>query len=193
MAEMQMPPVRADASRDNADEVFDLIDAEDRVIGQVRRGDAHRDPALLHRSVQVLVFGSDDRLVLQHRSRHKDLFPGYYCASASGHVASGEDYATTAAREVREELGVALPLRYLGKTLISSPMESEMTALFTARSDGPFTWHTVETDGGIWVTLDEVRGHQTARTLPMTPALLAALTTLDERLREQPLTALLDG
>ncbi len=176
---------------DNPDEIFDLIDAEDRVIGRVRRGDAHRDTRLLHRSVQVLVFDTSGRLLLQRRSQAKDLFPGYYCASASGHVASGDDYAATAVREVKEELGVQLRLSYLGKTLVASDCETEMTALFLGRSDGPFHFHPVETEGGVFLPLARVYAAREDGSLPMTPALIAALDALSDAMRTQPLTSLL--
>lgn len=182
---------RTTPSGDNPDEIFDLIDANDHVIGRVRRGDAHRDPSLLHRSVQVLIFSSDDRLLLQHRSQSKDLFPGYYSASASGHVDSGEDYVTAASRETKEELDVSPPLTYLGKILVHSDMETEMTALFLARSDGPFHFHPTETQGGQFFSLEQVQVGRSTKKLPMTPALLAALTELERLTREQPLAMLL--
>jgi 16S rRNA (adenine1518-N6/adenine1519-N6)-dimethyltransferase len=163
---------------DDPTEVFDLINERDEVIGTVLRGQAHANPALLHRSVQVLIFGAGGRLLLQRRSARKDLFPGYYCASASGHVAEGDDYAETAEREVREELGIALPLAYAGKRLVYSPTETEMTALFLARSDGPFSFHPGETDGGAFFTLAELHAGR-EDTVPMTPALHAALAMLD--------------
>ena len=166
---MAFPPQHASSPGDNPDERFDLIDLDDRVIGQVRRGNAHRNPALLHRSVQILVFDARNRLLLQRRSAHKDLFPGYYCASASGHVAVGEDYATTAAREVSEELGVALPLTYLEKTLVRSEMETEMTAICAARSDGPFHFHPTETDGGDFFSLADIHVGRADGTLPVDP------------------------
>jgi len=168
------------ASSDNPDELFDLVDAQDRVIGHTRRGDAHRNPALLHRSVQILVFDSAGRVMLQLRSARKDLFPGYYCASASGHVIAGDDYHTTAARELEEELGVTAPLTYLEKALVASAYETEMTALYLARSDGPFHFHPVETDGGVLLTWDEALAARA--TAPMTPALLVALETLERLL-----------
>lgn len=162
-----------EGSTDNPDELFDLVDEQDCVIGQVRRGDAHGNPALVHRSVQTLVFDSAGSVLLQLRSARKDLFPRYYCASASGHVLTGEDYEATAARELQEELGVSVPLTYVGKALARSAVESEMTALFLARCDGPFHFDPVETDGGeffAWDDVLEARGH-----LPMTPSLLVAL------------------
>src|SRR6266852_5928107 len=180
-----------DGSTDDPDELFDLVDADDQVIGQVRRGDAHRDPALLHRSVQVLVFSSDARLLLQRRSRHKDLFPGYYCASASGHVARGDDYGTTATRETLEELGVAPPLAFFARTIVRSREETELTAIYLAHSDGPFHFHPTETEGGIFLPLPEIRWRRAAGNLSMTPALLAALDELDRRERATSLDALL--
>lgn len=168
-------------STDNPDELFDLVDLDDHVIGVVRRGDAHRNPALIHRSVQVLIFSTDGRLLLQKRSARKDLFPGYYCASASGHVDAGEDYETTAAREVREELGVGLRVVSFAKTLVQSTCETEITAMFVGQCDGPFTFHRGETDGGEFMALGEIRRGRDAGTLPMTPALLAALDELERR------------
>lgn len=163
---------------DNPDEVFDLINDNDQVIGQVRRGDAHQNPVLLHRSVQILVFDDKGHVLLQRRSQTKDLFPGYYCASASGHVMSGEAYDETAAREVEEELGVCLPLTYRAKLLIRSAYETEMTAIYHARSNGPFVFNPHETDGGQFFTLADIRSGRRSGELPMTPALLAALDTL---------------
>jgi isopentenyldiphosphate isomerase len=176
---------------DDPDEVFDLVDLEDRVIGTVRRGDAHRNPALVHRSVQILVFASDGRVLLQRRSPAKDLFPGYYCASASGHVASGEDYAATAMREIVEELGVSPALRYVGKALVRSRPETELTALFLARCDGPFQFSPTETQGGAFFTLDELRGRRRDASLPLTPAAEVALDEIDRLDRTGQLAAYL--
>jgi isopentenyldiphosphate isomerase len=175
-----MAQTPSDPSTDDPDEVFDLVDLTDRVIGRVRRGDAHRDPRLLHRSVQVLVFDSHGRLLLQRRSRAKDLFPGYFCASASGHVASGDDYAATAAREVAEELGVSLPLTFLETVVVHSDVETEVTALFAARSDGPFVFHPSETDGGEFAPLDSLLDDSVQRQ-DLTPALHTALDYLRQR------------
>jgi isopentenyldiphosphate isomerase len=180
---MPMPPDDSFAqdSRhilDNPDEIFDLVDLDDHVIGQVRRGEAHRNPALIHRSVQVLVFTHDGRLLLQRRSASKDLFPGYYCASASGHVASGEDYATTAERELAEELGISVPLTYISKALVRSEPETELTALYATMSDGPFRFHPTETDGGTLFAVDEVWDGIIRGDLPVTPALRVAMEEL---------------
>jgi isopentenyl-diphosphate Delta-isomerase len=180
------PASQPHPTTDNPDELFDLVDEQDHVIGQVRRGDAHRNPALLHRSVQIMVFDSAGRLLLQHRSSRKDLFPGYYCASASGHVIAGDDYLATAQRELAEELGITAPLTPLGHALVHSAVETEMTALFLAHSDGPFHFDPVETAGGELLTWQDALAARA--TLLMTPALLVALAALERLLASGALT-----
>lgn len=164
--------------RDNPDELFDLVDADDRVTGTVRRRDAHTNPSLIHRSVQVLVFSTDGKVLLQRRSRHKDLFPGYWCASASGHVGQGETYDETAIREVQEELGIEVPVHAAGKITVRSIYETEITALYTAQSDGPFHFHPIETDGGEFFDQERLTSARQDSSLPMTPALIAAIDAL---------------
>jgi 16S rRNA (adenine1518-N6/adenine1519-N6)-dimethyltransferase len=177
---------------DNPDEIFDLVNLRDQVIGRVRRQAAHRDPTLVHRSVQVMVFDSSGkRVLLQRRSRMKDLFPGCYCASASGHVASGETYAETAIRETEEELGCVLQLAYVGKEVVRSIYETEMTALFLGCSDGPFSFHPFETDGGEFRVLADLEGPQAEGSPDMTPALQVAIRALSHLRRDGILDLLL--
>ncbi len=174
----EQPDTSQRSVSDDPEEIFDLVDERDQVIGQVRRGEAHRDPRLIHRSVQILVFDSQGRLLLQRRSRTKDLFPGYHCASASGHVAAGDDYTATAARELQEELGVSLPVTLVGKTLVRSAFETEIMEVYTAWSDGPFRFHPTETNGSEFVTPAVLAEGCSTGTLRLTPALEAALETL---------------
>ena len=173
-ADMTQPARHAAQTTDNQQELFDVVSETDEVIGQTVRGQAHRDPRLIHRSVQILVFNQQGELLLQRRSASKDLFPGYLCASASGHVASGDDYAMTAAREIGEELGVAPTLTYLGKTFVRTPEETEITGVFVAHHDGPFRFHPIETQGGAFFTLAAIAQGRAAGALPLTPAFLAA-------------------
>jgi isopentenyldiphosphate isomerase len=172
------PPMR---SGDDPDEVFDLVGLDDRVIGRVRRGDAHHNPNLIHRSVQMMVFTSDGRVLLQRRAMTKDLFPGYLCASASGHVMAGDDYEQTARRELIEELGVEPAVLLLDKALVCSEMETEITALFLARCDGPFAFSPTETDGGIFLTLDAALALCSDSKAEITPALRVALAEIARR------------
>jgi isopentenyldiphosphate isomerase len=89
------------------DEIFDIVNDQDEVIGRLPRFQVHRD-SLKHRAVHVLVFNKRGEIFLQKRSRKKDCFPGAWDSSASGHLDSGEDYDACAVRELREEIGLSI-------------------------------------------------------------------------------------
>ncbi|HEX6122581.1 MAG TPA: NUDIX domain-containing protein, partial [Ktedonobacterales bacterium] len=114
----------------------------------------------------------------------KDLFPGYFCASASGHVASGEAYETSAQRETQEELGITPRLSYVGKALVRSQPETEMAAIFLARSDGPYHFHPTETAGGALLPWGAIQRGRHDGSLQLTPALAVALDAV-QRLQER--------
>ena len=90
-----------------SDEIFDVVNERDEVIGQETRQEVHRR-GLLHRAVHVLIYNGKGEIFLQKRSMTKDSCPGLWDSSASGHVDSGEEYDACSVREVREELGVDL-------------------------------------------------------------------------------------
>src|SRR5215472_14287436 len=86
------------------EEIFDVVDEHDHVIGSKPRNEVHR-LGLMHRAVHVLVFNPQGEIFLQKRSMKKDRQPGVWDSSASGHVDSGDDYDSCAIRELNEELG----------------------------------------------------------------------------------------
>ena len=90
------------------DEIFDVVDEHDRVIGREFRREIHRR-SLRHRAIHIFWLRSDGQLCLQRRSYAKDNCPGLLSTSCAGHVDSGEGYQTAAVRELGEELGVAVP------------------------------------------------------------------------------------
>jgi isopentenyldiphosphate isomerase len=139
------------------EEVFDIVNNNDEVIGQLPRRIVHRD-GHKHRAVHVLVFDSRGRIFLQKRSMSKDTFPGAWDSSASGHLESGEDYAACAVRELREELGWSAPVppRPLFKIAASAETGHEFVWAWRCESEGPFTLHPEEIERGAWFTPDEV-------------------------------------
>lgn len=87
------------------EEYFDVVDADDRVVDRLPRSVVHAR-GLRHRAAHILVFDRAGRLFVQRRALTKDCSPGCWDSSAAGHVASGEDYAVAALRELEEELGI---------------------------------------------------------------------------------------
>jgi 16S rRNA (adenine1518-N6/adenine1519-N6)-dimethyltransferase len=89
----------------SGDELFDVVDDQDRVTGQARRAEVHAR-GLKHRAVHVFAFTPHGELMLQKRSHLKDSCPGLWDSSAAGHLDVGEPYEACAVRELEEELGL---------------------------------------------------------------------------------------
>ncbi|MCA9055090.1 MAG: NUDIX domain-containing protein [Planctomycetaceae bacterium] len=120
--------------RDNLLELFDVCDADDRVVSQAPRGEVHAR-GWLHRAVHIWVFNSAGDLLLHRRSATKDEYPLCYTSSASGHLNAGEDYGPAAERELAEELGLTGELERLVKLPAGPETASEHTVLFRSTSD----------------------------------------------------------
>jgi isopentenyl-diphosphate delta-isomerase type 1 len=160
-------------STDNRNELFDLVDGSDRVLGTVKRGDTNTNPALIHRAVAIMVFDERGRLFLQKRSRSKDTYPGYWSISASGHVKSGETYPQAAIRELQEELGIKRPPKFkrLHKVLIRYPDETEFEVFFKVTINGPLKLDKEEIEEGRWFTLNRRFFRNTLEKIKITPEL----------------------
>lgn len=89
-----------------ADEVLDVVDREDRVTGQARRGEVYA-AGLIHRCVFVLARDGQGRVFVHRRTASKLVFPSHYDMFVGGVVGAGESYASAALREAEEELGVS--------------------------------------------------------------------------------------
>jgi isopentenyl-diphosphate delta-isomerase type 1 len=97
-------------------EDVDIVDAHDEVVGKADRAEAHRK-GLLHRVIHVMVFDSDGRLFVQQRALTKDMYPGHWEGSLSGHVKSKEQFKDAAERELHEELGICVKRGHLKEVL----------------------------------------------------------------------------
>lgn len=140
------------------DEMLIQVSDDDSVIlGPVSRKICHGNPAVVHRSVHVLVVNSRGALLLQKRSMRKDTQPGKWDTSVGGHVGFGQSYQEAARREAQEELGVVLGgdpaggdpagrLEFLYASRIRNAVESENIHTFLEISDGPFRAEPGEID-----------------------------------------------
>lgn len=71
------------------------------------RSEAHR-AGIWHRAVSVFVLNQFGEVLLERRSEHKDLFPGYYDI-VGGHLQPGKRPEQAACREILEELQLTIP------------------------------------------------------------------------------------
>ena len=118
---------------DNQLELFDFVDDQDQVIGQMTRAEAHDGSHKKHRAVVILVFNEDGKILLHKRSMTKDMYPGAWTTSCSGHVDAGENYLESAVRELEEELNIkvdSFELEFISKDLLVSPQETEFISTY---------------------------------------------------------------
>ncbi|MFG2781997.1 NUDIX domain-containing protein [Streptomyces prunicolor] len=88
-----------------ADEILDIVDEHDRVIGQSPRGEAYAQ-GLRHRAVFIQARDAHRRVFVHRRTPTKLVFPSLYDMFVGGVVGAGESYDEAALREAEEELGV---------------------------------------------------------------------------------------
>lgn len=88
-----------------AEEIVDIVDENDKVIGKGERGKVHSSNTW-HRGVHIFVFNTEGKLLVERRISTKDIYPDYYGCSVSEHVKAGESYEEAAGRGLMEELGI---------------------------------------------------------------------------------------
>jgi len=139
------------------EEIFDVVNEQDEVIGRRTRSEVHR-LGLLHRAVHVLAFNSRGQVFLQQRSFKKEGEPGLWDSSASGHLSSGEDYDTCAIREAAEEIGLRLGCvpEKLFKIAACPETHQEHIWVYRCQSEGPFNLHPDEIERGDWFTPEQI-------------------------------------
>ena len=108
------------------DELLDLVNENDEIIGEVWRSATLGHPEYIFREVAVLIHDNKKRLLLQRRSYNKKTYPGYWIISAGGHASKGEMPEEVAHRELREELGFDTPLVFEFKQLMEYPENRSM-------------------------------------------------------------------
>ncbi|MBR8641829.1 NUDIX domain-containing protein [Streptomyces tuirus] len=97
-------------------ELVERVDEQDRVLGVVDRDEAIRR-GWLHRVATTVCRDPRGRVLVYRRPEHASRFPGHYDWLFGGGVEVGETYQEAAARELAEELGVRVPVRFVFKFL----------------------------------------------------------------------------
>lgn len=130
-----------DRQRDRTERVI-RVDSLDRPRGSAGKLDVHRE-GLLHRAFSVFVFNAAGELLMQRRADCKYHFAGLWSNTCCGHPRPGESTAAAAARRLREELGISVPLSeqtalvYRARDSVSGLIEHEYLHVFRGElSDG---------------------------------------------------------
>lgn len=151
------------------DEFLNLINEEGHFLETSKpRSLVHRDGDL-HPAVHVWIIREKDMGVytlLQKRSAGKQIHPCCYDVSSAGHVPQGEEFRSSAVREVEEELGVKLmenKLEFLSLHKSSYNCgdihDNEIRAVYLCREKidaDNLVLQDSEVEGVVWAEIDEI-------------------------------------
>lgn len=144
------------------DEVLDLVDKNDKVIGTILRTQkiklTGRNAGYL-RAAEILIRNKEGQLWIPRRSMKKAIAPGGLDYSASGHVASGESYLQTAIRETEEELNLKVDLKFLKPLYKFPPIGDEklfFRTVYIYESDEAPDYNSDDFSGYDWLTPEEL-------------------------------------
>lgn len=161
-------------------EYFELLNEKGEKLGKTKERNAvHRDGDLhggshiwvIRRSPHPAYGDTGIEVLLQKRRADKDSFPGCLDVSCAGHMTEGEDFVSTALRELKEELGLsaqAEDLIFLHDQLVGGdfvfhgePFRNyEVNHVYLLRPDFPLTglhYQEEEISGLVWQDAGKIR------------------------------------
>lgn len=153
-------------------ELLDVVDKNGNPTGVlIEREKAHIE-GIMHRTSHVWLLRvrkEKVQVLLQKRCETKESFPGCYDISSAGHIPSGVGFEESAVRELKEELGVSVPVEdliYCGDRLViwddhfnGVPFHdrqfSRVFSLWMDREEEEFILQKEEVESVLWMDLEE--------------------------------------
>lgn len=91
-------------------EILDIVDEQGVPTGKTIEREIAHEKGILHRTSHVWILRKHHclQILLQRRSSDKDSFPNCFDISSAGHIPAGVDFRSSAVRELKEELGIAI-------------------------------------------------------------------------------------
>jgi len=141
------------------DEIFDVVNENDIVTAQEMRSKVHQ-VGLWHRGAHVLLFTSDNKWIVQQRSKTKSQSPLTFDCSVSEHVTAGETYHEAAIRGLKEELNITgIPIEQLIKFKMNyGPNDNEISVIYKGTAElEQITFNPEEIETVQTFTLEELQ------------------------------------
>lgn len=161
-------------------ELWDVYDENRRPTGKtVRRDIDELGEGEYHLVVHVCVFSSDDKLLLQRRAYGHGKYGGLWDVTAAGSAIAGETPRQAAQRELKEEVGLGLPL---GRAAFTVNFDKGFDDVFLTRGDvalSSLVLQKEEASDARWATEEEVFAmHAAGEFMPYRTSFLQALFQL---------------
>jgi len=109
---------KAPREADHPEEVLDLVNENDEVIGSTTRKDIYAQGLRNYRVIHAFIINDEGKLWIPRRVGSKKLYPNGLDYSIAGHVESGETYTEGLIKEAKEEVGLDLtktPYKEIGR------------------------------------------------------------------------------
>jgi geranylgeranyl diphosphate synthase type I len=152
------------------------VDESDNEVRAVSKVEAHHSSGILHRAFSVLLFDSNNRLLLQKRASHKVTFPNVWANSCCSHPLYSESerelgdalgVKRAAIRKLNQELGISesqVPISdfsFMTKMVYSSRMneewiEREIDHILVIKADVDVNINENEVSDIKWVSQEEL-------------------------------------
>lgn len=139
-------------------EILDVVDENDRVIGQATKEECHNNPSLIHHTVHfALIDKGQKKVLITQRSLSKSHDAGKWCFLGE-HILAGESYTKGAKRGVQEELGFSpKKLKELAHNTFHYQQQTEMIRFFAIYYEGEkIDYDQKEIIQLKWLTLEEL-------------------------------------
>lgn len=138
------------------EEMIDVVNDQDEVVGQASRKEIH-EQFLLHRGIEIWLYDDMNRLLIQQRSAKKKKHPLHWTRSVGGHVPAGMHPDDAALKELREELGLTLPLTFVRKELRKTKKSNRFRYVYVGKYNGePITINQDEVEQVKFVNKEEL-------------------------------------
>ena len=156
------------------DEILDLVDKNDKVIGQKPRSEIYAEGLTNFRVINAFLINSKGQLWIPRRGPHKRVFPSALAMSVGGHVETGESYEQAFKRELKEELNLdptSTPYRVLGKLTPRAHHVSAFMTVYEIKSDRAPAYNKEDFTEYFWLTPQQffqriARGDKSKEDLP---------------------------
>lgn len=97
-----------------------IVNEKDEIIGEEERSIIHKN-GIKHREIHVWLVTPEKKFIFQKRGLNQDTWPGFLDVTCGGHVdLPNESYEECAERELLEEAGVKIPIKFIQKVYSES-------------------------------------------------------------------------
>jgi len=138
-----------------------LVNELDQDLGVMEKLEAHQK-GLLHRAFSILIFNSNNELLLQRRAFGKYHSEGLWTNTCCSHPYPGETILSAGKRRLKEEMGMAVELDEVFQFVYKAPLDNDLTEyeldhVLVGYSDDTPHLNLEEVSAFAWKNLDEIR------------------------------------